>query len=57
MIGLCDESIMVFNHICAGEVIKAGADFDKLCEPFYHILWVPLIPVKLTGIFFYLDMT
>lgn len=32
---------MVFLPFLRGEVIKAGADFDKLCEPFYHIHRMP----------------
>lgn len=37
---------MVFLPFLHGEVIKAGADFDKLCEPFYHIHRMPPTSVR-----------
>lgn len=37
---------MVFLPFLRGEFIKAGADFDKLCEPFYHIHRMPPTSVR-----------
>lgn len=44
---------MVFLPFLRGEVIKAGADFDKLCEPFYHIHRMPRPLSEMTEVFFY----
>lgn len=40
MIGLCDESIVVYTAIALGGHM-AGADLGKLCEPSYLTIIVP----------------